>query len=227
MLGQKGEGRVSQAAWVRSLLGSFLGTGRGKGRHGLFQAAVVEQEPLGWNRPQQVAFLITLWAELFESIETENADWVERYREAERSPVEDKSSMLNQDMGVRAVNAAVNDIFLAGARAAAKEEKAWNWDFEPTDDTETTEADIDGALKTLRKTQIFDLVQAAATSLASFDWRSVDGPDVKGSDIEMEKRAFRGSGGYTVLVSQILDHTGHAEDEQIAEFAELAKAGSA
>lgn len=225
MLGQKGEGRVSQAAWVRSLLGSFLGTGRGKGRHGLFQAAISEQEPLGWNRPQQVAFLITLWSELCSSIENGDAMWINLYRDTQRNPIEDRSSMLNQDMGVRAVNAAVNDIFLMGALATSNDE-SWQWDFEVFDDTETNESDIDGALKSLRTTQIFELVKATAEALSSFDWRSVDGPGVKGTDVEMEKRAFRGSGGYTVLVSRILAHVAEGDHHEVAQLAETAIAGS-
>lgn len=225
MLGQKGEGRVSQAAWVRSLLGSFLGTGRGKGRHGLFQAAISGQEPLGWSRPQQVAFLIALWSELCSSIENGHAMWIDRYRDTQRNPIEDSSSMLNQDMGVRAVNAAVNDIFLMGALAASDDE-SWQWDFEALDDTETTENDISGALESLRTSQIFRLVKATAEALSSFDWRSVDGPGVKGTDVEMEKRAFRGSGGYTVLVSRILAHVAAGDDREVAQLAETAIAGS-
>ena len=224
MLGQKGEGRVSQAAWIRSLLGSFLGTGRGKGRHGLFQAPIFEQEPLGWNRPQQAAFLINLWSELFHSIEKSDADWIDLYRDVEKSAIEDKSSMLNQDMGVRAVNAAVNDIFLAGAKAKGQSD-SWHWDFEPSDDTETTVNDIDGASKSFRNTQIFGLVKSTAEAMASFDWRSVDGPGVKGSDKEMEKRAFRGSGGYTVLVSHILNHVKKSKNARLSELATSALVG--
>jgi hypothetical protein len=225
MLGQKGEGRVSQAAWVRSLLGSFLGTGRGKGRHGLFQAAISEQEPLGWSRSQQVAFLIAVWAELLGAIESGHEEWINHYRNEEKNPVEDKSNMLNQDMGVRAVNAAINDVFLAAAKTAAEQGDPWSWDFEPADDTETTAVDIDGALNSLRGNRVFELIQAATSALASFDWRSLDGPDVKGSDIELEKRAFRGSGGYTVLVSYILNHLRQSNNAELAELAQAASVG--
>lgn len=59
MLGERGAGGVSQAAWVRALLTTFLGTGRGHGRPGLFQSNLSGyEELLQWTRPQQSAFII-------------------------------------------------------------------------------------------------------------------------------------------------------------------------
>ena len=97
MLQRKGEPNVSQAAWVRSLLGSFFGTGRGKARYGLFQAQLNgERSTLGWVRVQQIAFLVQFWNDLRESIDNGRHEWVKLYREIDKDAFEDKSSMLTK-----------------------------------------------------------------------------------------------------------------------------------
>ena len=87
MLQRKGEPRVSQAAWVRSLIGSFFSTGRGKGRYGLFQSAYDgEGTTLGWERVQQIAFVIEFWTTLQQSIAEAEHDWIELYAPRTRTP---------------------------------------------------------------------------------------------------------------------------------------------
>ncbi|MBA4227089.1 MAG: hypothetical protein C0456_10705 [Hyphomonas sp.] len=221
MLGQKGEGRVSQAAWIRSILASYLGTGRGKGRHGLFHAPVHNEEPLGWSRPQQVAFIMLFWEYLAEEIRQQVPDWAEHYINEERDPLFDRSSMLNQDMGVRAVNAAVNDLFLNAALSG----EISDWHFNADNDTDTSAEDITRALRSLRVKPLAGLLRSVAQTLARFDWRSVDGPYVKGTDAEILKRAFRGSGGYTLLVRNLLSHLVTEGDGQVAHLAEAASEG--
>lgn len=215
MLGERGEGRVSQAAWIRSLLGSYLGTGKGKGRQGLFQASVYGQEPLGWSRPQQVAFLIQVWKALESSVREQVPKWAAHYLKEDKDPFDDKSSMLNQDMGLRAVNAATNDLFLLAARAGSLAD----WSFRAEDDTETTSQDVQRALKSLQAHSNFQLIKRISASLAQFDWRSVDGPKVKGTELEMEKRAYRGSGGYTILVDKLIEHASYSSDRDVANLA--------
>ena len=203
MLGRKGEARVSQAAWVRSLIGSFFGTGRGKGRFGLFQVAATGQERvLSWIRPQQIAFLVELWTLLQRVVEQGDTPWIEFYRADAKCPFTDKSSMLNQDMGVRAVHAVVNDVFFG--RCGDWELEDWTLAIE--DETSTEADDIEQALVSLRECDFYDRLEHLSSVVAIFDWRSLDGPRVRKSGDEMLKRAYRGNGGFSLLVEQLLEH---------------------
>lgn len=117
MLGERGAGGVSQAAWVRALLTTFLSTGRGQGRPGLFQSNLRDGgEPLEWTRPQQAAFIIQIWIDLQEAIKRNATQfWIRAYKKDTTRAFTDKTSWLNQDQGVRAVLTVVNDIFYVSA----------------------------------------------------------------------------------------------------------------
>ena len=213
MLGAKGQARVSQAAWVRSLIGSFFGTGRGRGRFGLFQASTTKEgRVLSWIRAQQVAFVIELWALLERSVEQNRARWIELYREHAKSAFTDKSSMLNQDMGVRAVHAVANDVFFSRCGDWELE----HWALKITDEAVTDADDIDHALVSLGECAFHEHMHHLAGGIATFDWRSLDGPGVRASADEMLKRAYRGSGGYTLLVRKLLEHVAELGDVNVA-----------
>ena len=217
MLGVKGEARVSQAAWVRSLIGSFFGTGKGRGRFGLFQASIDnEGKTLSWIRPQQVAFLLEFWIILKSVVEErDDVHWIKLYRETPKDPFTDRSSMLNQDMGVRAVHSVVNDIFFL----RCLEWKLEDWSVFPVDEAVTDVDDINQSMESLRKSQFRQYMLRLARATASFDWRSLDGPGVRESDGEIRKRAFRGSGGYTLLVKEVLEHVAAVGHPSVANAA--------
>ena len=220
MLQRKGEPSVSQASWVLSLIGSFFSTGRGRGRYGLFQSHYDgEGTTLAWERVQQIAFIVEFWALLKKGIEDGKHDWIQLYRKQGKDAFADKSSLLNQGMGVRAAHAVLNDIFFYRV-----EEWGLNaWQFGIEDKTMTTENDILDAILSLRETDFHCHLEHTADAMKGFDWRSVDGPDVKSSNNdEMTKRAYRGSGGITVLMNNVVAHISeHAERTVAAAAASL------
>ena len=216
MLQRKGEPSVSQAAWVRSLIGSFFGTGRGKGRRGLFQSAYNGgRTTLDWERIQQIAFILEFWSLLKEAVFEGEEDWIDRYREVDKDPFADRSSMLNQDMGVRAVHAVLNDLFFYRAEDWELDE----WIFGAVDKTSTTAEDIEEAVASVQESHVYEYLTHAARAMSTFDWRSLDGPGVRSSEDEMTKRAYRGSGGYTLLTGNVLRHVSEFGDETVAEVA--------
>ena len=216
MLQRKGEPSVSQAAWVRSLIGSFFGTGRGKGRRGLFQCAYDNgRTTLDWERIQQIAFILEFWNLLREAVGEGEVDWIDGYREVNKDPFSDRSSMLNQDMGVRAVHAVLNDLFYFRA-------EDWNldeWEFGTADKTSTSAEEIDVAVADLRETKVHQHIAHTAQAMSTFDWRSLDGPGVRASEDEMKKRAYRGSGGYTLLTETVFKHLSEHGHATVAEAA--------
>ena len=216
MLQRKGEPSVSQAAWVRSLIGSFFGTGRGRGRRGLFQSAYNDDRTtLDWERIQQIAFILHFWNFMKEEVVEGEEEWMERYRAVGKDPFTDRSSMLNQDMGVRAVHAVLNDLFFYRAEDWQLDE----WIFGAIDKTSTNAADIEEAIASVQESHVCEYLRHVASAMATFDWRSLDGPGVRSSEDEMTKRAYRGSGGYTLLTENVLRHVSEFGDVTVAEVA--------
>lgn len=219
MLGSRGGG-VSQAAWVRSLMSSFFGVGRGHGRAGLFQAAIPAiEEPLGWSRAQQAAFIIESWVSIKEAVakRAKEAWWIRSYKNNPEVALTDKTSMLNQDMGVRASLACLNDIFFL----QADEWRLDWWVTDNRDDGSTSPEDVSDALASLRTQPFHQHIKEYAHALTNFDWRSVEGPNVKPGE-EVQKRSYRGSGGYTALRIDLLRAIAEDNNEVAVAAAELA-----
>lgn len=200
MLGEKGAGAVSQNAWVKGLTSSFLATGRGTGSKGLFQSNMGAVDmPLSWSRGQQGAFLLKFWQELREQITDGTAhQWIRKYK-SRLHAFEDRTSLLNQDMGLRAVLSLVNDIFVS---------KCDDWQLDewrcPSIEDGTFVDEASFALSQIDDTPFSERIRELASGIASFDWRSLDGPGVRGTGEEVLKRSFRGSGGYTALKHEVL-----------------------
>lgn len=218
MLQRRGDPKVSQFAFVRSLIGSFFGTGRGRGRFGIFQAPYDDKgSTLDWERVQQIAFILEFWLLLKSHVEGGDYEWTKLYHARKKDPFADKSSLLNQDMGIRAVHAVLNDLLYHHVR----EWRLNLWYHRSADKSSMTAKDIKNAVIDIRNKKIHVYLDGIASAMAGFDWRSVDGPDVKSSEDEMTKRAYRGSGGYTVLTKNILTHIVNTGSEAISDAADF------
>lgn len=205
MLGDRGARGVSQAAWVRSLSSTFFATGQGSGRAGLFQSKIPAlEEPLEWSRGQQAAFLIQIWIDLRDEIAKAAGLylWIRLYDSDPIAAFSDKTSILNQDMGVRAVLSVVNDIFFL----RATDWRLIDWLMKPVDDEGLDTSDeADLALQTINRTPFRSMMRETAEALARFDWRSLEGPGLENDENErMRKRSYRGSGGYSALRQEVL-----------------------
>lgn len=222
MLGEKNSGSVSQATWVRALLSTFLSTGRGTGRHGLFQSNIYDLgEPLEWSRPQQAAFIIQSWIDLQEAVAVSKQPWVRAYSGGGKQAFSDKSSLLNQDQGVRAVLNVTNDVFFH----AAVRWKLDEWFFQPQSEDDTSAEDIEAALRHLRRRPFRARMKELAEGLSEFDWRSLEGPGVdEDKNLQVTKRSYRGSGGYAALRNDVLGAVAEFSTDVGEAAAELLKA---
>lgn len=204
MLGERGSGGVTQAAWVRTLSSTFFGTGRGGGRSGLFQGNLTHNdEPLEWTRPQQAAFLIQLWIDLSDAVrEFPDHWWIRCYGRDPVRALQDKTSMLNQDMGVRALLTVANEIFFENA----EHWRLHTWDVGSGDDDDGEAGEVNAALDSLQLSSFRPRLRELANGLARFDWRSADGPEVgkETEEVQIRKRSYRGSGGYAQLRTDVM-----------------------
>lgn len=227
MLGEPGyTGRqVSQAAWIRSLLASFVKRWDAT-RHpigGLFGGRLGTARPvLPWNQRQQAAFLILIGQELRTAITQCDEPWILALRNARSPSAQDtrdsldpafygRHNLLNQDQGVRVLLQAVNDLCFARSDELSLVELHRN-----TEDIDQDDDDIGCCLTHYRRnTSLLRFVQDASTHLATFDWRSSQAPGLSG-DLQTLKAGFRGSAGYHHLRKAVLRHLASAPSAVIS-----------
>jgi len=229
MLGEKGyKGvMVTQAAWVRSLLASFVKSWEGPGVRigGLFGAVVGQHDTvLPWSRAEQAAFLVVAGTAVQVAIASVDDEWAMALRNQEQSELfEDEdvdlaffgpNTLLNQDQGLRVLLQVTND--LCYVRADALRLHEWGGDEqERTDDEEA----VREAVKSLRqRKRTMELIKELAECLASYDWRASSAPGLTEAE-RVRKASFRGSGGYKELRSGVLHHLAEYEGE-VGEAAE-------
>lgn len=214
MLGESGHKglMVSQSAWVRSLLATFVKGREGRGRRigGLFGAPVGDKlSTPSWNRAEQAALLIYVGNELAHAIKESTSAWAKELRKEKRPPGSKFSadwafyspnSLLNQDQGVRAILNIFNDMLYI----KADELDLTNWGESGVDGA--TVKDVTDALNSLHKQEkLRQFVEKLSASLAAYDWRSSDAAGLT-DEQSLHKAAFRGSGGYKELRLNLLKY---------------------
>lgn len=210
MLGELGGKRVSQAAWIRALIASYIKNWDG-GRSnfgGLFGSKIGSNKTvLSWSRLQQASFLIFLGNEFLKSITNSHEKWAEKIRESKQSALfedEDKAfynsySLLSSDQGIRAILLLTNDLLFS----QSDELKLHDWTIE--NEPETIEViDIDKALESLSKLPVAKFITNLTDELSKYDWTSASAPWLT-NDERKTKLVFRGSGGYVELEKQLLE----------------------
>lgn len=226
MLGERGRGRVTQAAWIRSLIATFVKSWEGPGVRigGLFGAPVGQSQlVLDWSRSQQAAFLIHLWQGLASSIRDNEDEWAKALRAGEDLGDLDPAfagsqTLTNTDQGVRGVLAVTNDLCYLRAEVLNLPE----WESETLDEA-LAESAIDKALGTLKVEKGGKFVAAIAEALASYDWRTSAAPGLKDEEKQAKAR-FRGGTGYREIRADLLRHLARSRSKAVSgAAAEVAK----
>lgn len=214
MLGERGQSWVTQSAWIKSLMATFIRSWRGSGKRfgGLYGSRLKEDdEVLGWSRAQQAAFLIFAWQVLKSEIHKSKVKWAEERRSAAKAAsdlLKDKSdpafygpfSLIVTDQGVRGYLYILNDLcFLMAPKLDLR-----SWQVQASAAASDDNA-VTLALKSLRKHPVSKFVKKISIGLASFDWRTSGAPEITENQ-RRDKLVFRGSSGYKELRIQLLEH---------------------
>ena len=117
MLGERGLKRmVRQAAWIRSLMATYVRSTHGTRIGGLFGGRP-GKEVLPWNGAQQAAFLILMGQTMRDAVTESDYTWAETLREEREDYKEEQdlafygpSSLLNTDQGIRGLLSVTNDL---------------------------------------------------------------------------------------------------------------------
>lgn len=227
MLGRE-KGKVTQAAFVRSLTLSFVRGWSGSRRTGIggfFGTELSEErtDVLRWTRAQQAAYLIALWSGLEDAISTSDKEWVEHLRQI--TPVDEaeghvpafagRFSMLATDQGVRGFLQVCNDLSYQNRHNVSFADWQRPTSAEATDIAEVTEA-----LEYLREqNEINDFIEQLTSDIAKFDWRSAVTPGLP-PGVEAFQSRYRGGSGYKQVRFQLLHYLAKSGTPKIATSAQ-------
>ncbi|MFA5184399.1 MAG: DGQHR domain-containing protein [Patescibacteria group bacterium] len=206
MLGESGIASVTQAAWIRALLKTYIKTSEGRGVTigGLFGAPAGHDEmTIPWNRSQQTALLIYLWNSIEKFTKETSALWTKKIRATEykRKIKGDPAfsgphTLLNNDQGISVVLNISNDLLFLNAETLQL--KKWRV---------SQEFGVSEALEDLIKKQkdIILFVNKIAKAFTTFDWRSSGAEKLTDSERTL-KLSFRGGSGYREFRRLLLKH---------------------
>jgi hypothetical protein len=210
---------VTQAAWIRSLMTSFVKLWEGTGNKigGLFGPPATKNDPiLPWNRAMQAAVLIFAGNSLKESVKHSQANWAVHLRQIhgqELFETEDPAfygeySLISTDQGIRGLLFIVNDLCYIDSQELKL--KDWRWENVSTElrgkeVAATDEAAVSAALKSFSKIEGAKFIKAISDGLADYDWRTSSTPELL-DDERMHQAIFRGSSGYKEMRRQLLRH---------------------
>ncbi len=216
---------VSQAAWIRSLMASFVKEWRDSSNSigGLFGAPRALDEPfLPWNRAMQAAFLIFAGNSLKISIKNTRSTWAESLRKDGRVSNQNgdpafygEYSLLTTDQGIRGFLQTINDI----CYIKSQDIELYNWKAEEIFDTKrnrkipaTDDEYVDVASKSLKGIKCATFIDMICRGLSSYDWRTSSTPRLSDEE-RLKQSVFRGSSGYREMRRQLILHLKRAEDE--------------
>ena len=229
MLGEKGikEPMASQAAWIRSLMATYikLWETKRRGIGGLFGVAIgTDEEVLPWSMAQQAAFLIVVGQEIRDAIKRCKEQWAEQLRNIGQRDIfeftgqydaafDGPQTLLTTDQGIRGILYVTNDL----CYIRAKELQLEKWQSED-DAAAVDESAVSKAILSLKGESSYKYLKTIAQSLAKYDWRTSSTPGLTEAERTL-KASFRGSGGYKELRRHLLRHLSREKNE-IGKFAE-------
>lgn len=165
MLGEPGVGRgmVTQAAWIRSLLVTYIKSAEGSAKIGGLFGSVVgsDGEALPWNRAQQAAFLIFVGSEVKKAVGDSSSQWAKRLRTNQQEKLDDPAydaaffghnTLLATDQGIRGLLFVTNDLCYVRAEAF----KLSDWMSATPDSPATDQEEVTRLLKELGKRSVGD-----------------------------------------------------------------------
>lgn len=215
MLGERQAKGVTQAAWIRSLMATFVKPWHGRGTKigGLFGSRMSDDnEVLGWSRAQQAAFLINAWAEFRSAVLHNDESWAldlstiamrddnASSKEGIEARFYGQYSLISTDQGVRGYLHVLNDICFY--LAPKLDFRSWRLD------NSAAASDVNAvtlALASYKKHSSAKTVKEIGKALATFDWRTSSVPDMD-SETRRRKLVFRGGSGYKEIRIQLLEH---------------------
>lgn len=229
MLGERKEGRVTQSAFIRSLITALMVQPRGARPGGLFGPGpnTIRKVYLEWTRTQQGAFLVYIWQVIHEAVKEVDAKWARSLRDLEVQQELDldshskldiafvsKYSLFNTDQGIRPVLQVVNDLLYNSLEELQLTE--WRTEGYPVEEIDLEAVSCE--LEIIPHYPFAVLIRDIAAELAHFDWRTSAMPDLNEEE-RRDQLAYRGASGYRELRRRLLKLLMKSQNSRISEGA--------
>ncbi|EPG2416669.1 hypothetical protein QEK82_001608 [Stenotrophomonas maltophilia] len=235
LLGNRIDGHVSNAAFIRTLMSTFIRRWGAEHRiGGLFGSTKGDggERILEWTRAQQAAFLLVIWQSLLEETSKTTVKWAVACRNAyaridgdarQRANPDDLDAafagphtLLATDQGVRAISYIFNAMCQVSYSQLGLEE----WEVETIEET-MSDAAITEAHKSLTgRSEIMQYLRAVSRQLVdgSMDWRTSKEPTLTEEE-KLRQGSYRGSSGYTALQQTCLRVLMDAKNSDVSKAA--------
>jgi DGQHR domain-containing protein len=223
--GSRTKGEVTQAAFINSLMASFIKSYYGGPRApigGLFGSPKGQHETqLNWTREQQAAFLIRVWQAIQRAVENSKAKWamvlLRRHQNNRHTLFSGPETLLATDQGVRGYLAVLNDTLWVAYENSDVVLDSWDWVRRAKHDDNAAVSDALASLDTSLQDALA-LVDRIAAPLASFDWRIASA--LSANDPQFARQAsYRGGSGYKTLRRELLIHLANEADQGVSAYA--------
>lgn len=197
MLGERGTEKttISQAAWIRSLMATFLKPWKSVDDTvgGLFGAPRgQDRTTLEWGRPLQSALLIMIWQFMAEGLAHRSPEDSDLFSESRR--------LITSDQGVRAVLSVFNDLLVANNKALDLTSISLSSQDEASKD------EIEAALAVLSENNgLVKTLSEFSRAVSEFDWLPYGHASLDDAQ-RRQKAGYRGSGGYKLLRQDLFTH---------------------
>lgn len=207
---------ITQAAFIRNLIASFIKTTTTKGLGGLFGATLKDGNLLYWNRTQQAAFLIFCWDIMRKFVEATDAVWAKNLRNYYKSPqgilFEDelqghdaafssKLSLLATDQGVRGFLHIINDMVYVTSDEIDLNQIQTNDEIK---EDFILHSDVQKAITVFKRTiKLKEYIENVCEELSDFDWRTASAPGLTESQ-RLKQMVYKGSSGYKEIRKNLL-----------------------
>ncbi|QBC32404.1 hypothetical protein DRB87_15045 [Pandoraea sp. XY-2] len=230
--GQRVDGHVSNAAFIRSLMVSFVRKwGKENKIGGLFGTIGTSrgERVLPWKRSQQAAFLIACWRHISDATNTSSAHWVKVLSKGSAINLFDDGealhpafagphSLLGTDQGTRAILVVFNALNQVAYSSLGLEQWESERVSEVPEDDDVSEALIE--FSHIKKANSF-LAAIAENLVNNVDWRTSSAPGLNESERNAQG-VYRGSSGYVQLQARCFDSLKLSSDQRVSEAAAVA-----
>lgn len=234
--GNRVDGHVSNAAFIRSLMASFVRRWGADHRiGGLFGSIDRDgnEKVLPWKRSQQAAFLISCWTHIHTTVKSSKSEWATALKEEggrtqelfseneflKNTAFSGPNTLLATDQGCRAVFLVYN----AMCQIAYSEIELETWESDEVSDKPNDE-DVSVALEEFQqfnKAGKFLGEIADALINLGMDWRTSSSKTLSESESKTQA-AYRGSSGYSLLQKECFKYLEKSSSELVSETAKSA-----
>ena len=207
---------ITQAAFIRNLIASFIKTSVTRNLGGLYGAQLQTGELLYWNRTQQAAFLIFVWETMQKEVQGYKGGWANSIRkhyqlqQVQLFPDElarldpafgSRMSLMATDQGVRGFLSVMNDmIYMQSGHLPLNAIQS----SDNIKEDAISHDDVKDAIAVFkRSTKLKEYILAITRELVKFDWRTASAEGL--TEQERQKQMiYKGSSGYKEIRKDLL-----------------------